>query len=303
MNIMNWQPSKYLEDPQEYQRKYVTPIINNNKDAVTGHHGKFALIILNQPILIHRTLFNNVWQNATYRFCADGGANRLYDLLKTDEERAKFLPDYIRGDLDSLRDSVKDYYESQGVPVECVGDQYSTDFMKCVELVRARDPSPSSSSSSSSSTTTSTGVESTIASEKLDHRTQEERQASNLGIIALGGTGGRFDQSMSSIHHLYILNQERQATLVSDQSIVVVLGAGAHEITCNLDIEGPTCGIIPVGSTEAILTTTGLKWDIEDWKTSFGTQISTSNALVGSKVIVKTNAPVVWTTELRLGEK
>ncbi|KAF8944717.1 hypothetical protein BGZ47_003783 [Haplosporangium gracile] len=299
MNIMNWQPSKYLEDPQEYQRKYVTSTNNNNKDAVAGHHGKFALIILNQPILIHRTLFNNVWQNATYRFCADGGANRLYDLLKTDEERAEFLPDYIRGDLDSLRDSVKDYYESQGVPVEYVGDQYSTDFMKCVELVRARDPLPSSSSS----TTTSTSAKPTITSETPDLRAQEERQASNLEIIALGGTGGRFDQSMSSIHHLYILNQERHATLVSDQSIVVVLGAGMHEITCNLDIEGPTCGIVPVGSTEAILTTTGLKWDIEDWKTSFGTQISTSNALVGSKVTIKTNAPVVWTAELRLGQK
>ncbi|OAQ33456.1 Thiamin pyrophosphokinase [Linnemannia elongata AG-77] len=239
---------------------------------MAGHHGKFALIILNQPILIHRTLFNNVWQNATYRFCADGGANRLYDLLKTDEERSRyeFLPDYIRGDLDSLRDSVKNYYQSKGVPVEGVDDEYSTDFMKCVELVRAP---------------------------------LEGRRASNLGIIALGGTGGRFDQSMSSIHHLYILNQERQATLVSDESIVVVLGAGTHDITCNLDIEGPTCGIIPVGSTEAILTTTGLKWDIEDWKTSFGTQISTSNALAESKVTIKTNAPVVWTTELRFGEK
>ncbi|KAF9146899.1 hypothetical protein BGX30_005109 [Mortierella sp. GBA39] len=289
---MNWQPSKCLEDPQEYQRKYVTA----NNDAMAGHHGKFALIILNQPILIHRTLFNNVWQNATYRFCADGGANRLYDLLKTDEERSKFLPDYIRGDLDSLRDSVKNYYQSQGVPVERNGDEYSTDFMKCVELVRARDPSPSSLTTTAGSTVPA------ITSEAPDHRTLEERQASNLGIVALGGTGGRFDQSMSSIHHLYILNQERHVTLVSDESIVVVLGAGMHEITCNLDIEGPSCGIIPVGSTEAILTTTGLKWDIEDWKTSFGTQISTSNALVGSKVTIKTNAPVVWTTELRFGE-
>ncbi|KAK3835995.1 MAG: thiamine pyrophosphokinase [Linnemannia elongata] len=289
---MNWQPSKCLEDPQEYQRKYVTA----NSDVMAGHHGKFALIILNQPIRIHRTLFNNLWQNATYRFCADGGANRLYDLLETDEERSKFLPDYVRGDLDSLRDSVKNYYQSKGVPVERIDEQNSTDFMKCVELVRARDPSPPSL------TTTAGPTAPAITSEALGQKTLEERHAKNLGIIALGGTGGRFDQSMSSIHHLYILNQERQATLVSDESIIILLSAGTHEITCNLDIEGPTCGIIPVGSTEAILTTTGLKWDVEDWTTRFGTQISTSNALVGSKVTIKTNAPVVWTTELRSAE-
>lgn len=103
--------------------------------------------------------------------------------------------------------------------MEGVDDEYSTDFMKCVELVRARDPSPSSSLTTEGSTA------SAITSQAPDHKALEERRASNLGIIALGGTGGRFDQSMSSIHHLYILNQERQATLVSDESIVVVLGA------------------------------------------------------------------------------
>ncbi|KAI1301123.1 hypothetical protein EDD11_005813, partial [Mortierella claussenii] len=51
---MNWQPSKCLEDPQEYRKKYVS--------EGTGE-GQFALIILNQPILIQRQLFENVWRN------------------------------------------------------------------------------------------------------------------------------------------------------------------------------------------------------------------------------------------------
>ncbi|KAG0284686.1 hypothetical protein BGZ98_005827 [Dissophora globulifera] len=120
-----------------------------------------------------------------------------------------------------------------------------------------------------------------------------------LDMVALGGTGGRFDQSMSSIHHLYILNRERRAALVSNESIVVVLGPGKHEITCNLEIEGPTCGVIPVGSSEATLTLTGFQWDVENWKTSFGTQLSTSNGLIGPNLTIETTAPVVWTTELR----
>ncbi|KAK3814366.1 MAG: thiamine pyrophosphokinase [Benniella sp.] len=278
----SWQPSKYLQDPQEYRQKHVS--------ETTGQ-GKFALIVLNQPILIQRHLFENVWNNATYKFCADGGANRLYDLLGTDDERAKYLPDYIRGDLDSLRDSVKEYYVSKNVPVERVDDVVTTDFMKCVELVRVRDQQLDPAISS----TISTGSPKQLIQE------QQERLTTPLGIVALGGTGGRFDQSMSSIHYLYILNQERQATLISDESVIIVLETGKHEITCNLDIEGPTCGIIPVGSSEAMLTTTGLKWDVENWKSSFGTQISTSNALTGSRVTIETNAPVVWTTELKSG--
>ncbi|KAF9186670.1 hypothetical protein BGZ50_002382 [Haplosporangium sp. Z 11] len=281
---MNWQPSKCLEDPEEYRRKFVSD--------ETGQ-GEFALIILNQPIRIRRQLFDNVWQNAKYRFCADGGANRLYDLLDTDEERTKYLPDYIRGDLDSLRDPVKDYYLAKGVPVERVSDQDSTDFMKCVELVRDRDPQPGSSALVSSPDLSDSSVPN-----GEDQETERGNCGRKLAIVALGGIGGRFDQSMSSIHYLYILNRERQAVLVSNESIVVVLADGTHEITCNLEIEGPSCGVIPVGSSEATLTLTGLKWDVENWKTSFGGQISTSNVLIGSKVIVQTDAPVVWTTEL-----
>ncbi|KAG0261335.1 hypothetical protein BG011_001109 [Mortierella polycephala] len=281
---MNWQPSKCLENPEEYRSKCIS--------KETGQE-EFALIILNQPIRIKRRLFDNVWQNAKYRFCADGGANRLYDLLDTDEERTKYLPDYIRGDLDSLRDIVKDYYLAKGVPVERVSDQDSTDFMKCVDLVRDRDPQLESSASTSSPDL----ADSSVPRDEVQ-KTGKGNYGSKLGIVALGGIGGRFDQSMSSIHYLYILNRERQAVLVSNESIVVVLTSGIHEITCNLEIEGPSCGVIPVGSSEATLTLTGLKWDVENWKTSFGGQISTSNVLIGSKVVVQTDAPVVWTTEL-----
>ena len=57
---MNWQPSKCLEDPEEYQRKYVA--------EETGQ-GEFALIILNQPILLRRNLFENVWRNGIGATC------------------------------------------------------------------------------------------------------------------------------------------------------------------------------------------------------------------------------------------
>lgn len=50
-------------------------------------HAKQSLIILNQPIT-RRDIFEKLWNNCDYRICADGGANRLYDLLSEgDRER------------------------------------------------------------------------------------------------------------------------------------------------------------------------------------------------------------------------
>ena len=46
--------------------------------------------------------------------CADGGANWLYE---TQVER---LPDAVVGDLDSIKDEVKQYYVSKGVIIEQV---------------------------------------------------------------------------------------------------------------------------------------------------------------------------------------
>lgn len=62
---------------------------------------------------------------ATLRVCADGGANRLYDELPSmlpgqaaDEVRAAYLPSAIRGDLDSIRPDVLQFYKARGVQVE-----------------------------------------------------------------------------------------------------------------------------------------------------------------------------------------
>jgi hypothetical protein len=53
----------------------------------TAGHSKQSLIILNQPIT-RRDIFEKLWNNCDYRICADGGANRLHDLLReSDRER------------------------------------------------------------------------------------------------------------------------------------------------------------------------------------------------------------------------
>lgn len=44
------------------------------------------LIILNQPFSL--ALLNCLWISSPWRACADGGANRLYDILAHDEQRS-----------------------------------------------------------------------------------------------------------------------------------------------------------------------------------------------------------------------
>ena len=51
------------------------------------------LLILNQPIASF-DVFSRLWEHAGYRICADGGANRLYDLFEGKLEGLR--GDYVR---------------------------------------------------------------------------------------------------------------------------------------------------------------------------------------------------------------
>lgn len=101
------------------------------------HSRKHALIILNQPF--SRELLQALWRSSQWHCCADGGANRLHDVLRSTANAAseadhrtervylcipentllilyvfcRYLPDLIKGDLDSLRNDVQRYYASQ----------------------------------------------------------------------------------------------------------------------------------------------------------------------------------------------
>ncbi|KAF0498705.1 thiamine pyrophosphokinase [Gigaspora margarita] len=226
----------------------------------------YALIILNQPISRRNNVFHTLWENANLKICADGGGNQLYEAFEGTDKQQMYIPHYIRGDLDSLRDDVKDFYISKGAEVERDPDQNSTDFMKCIELVR-----------------------------------RKERESSvKHEIVALGTFGGRVDQAMSNIHYLYKLKNERRIYLLSDQNMTILLDKGKHQIHCNQAIEGPSCGIIPIGIERAIVTTTGLEWNLTNSSTSFGEMISTSNHLTNDIVMIETDSPILWTVELKI---
>jgi hypothetical protein len=146
--------------------RYESPFfpINENQDQNDSSMSS-ALIILNTPIHKSPSIGNNdapiqckqnsalsgvigaLWKKSTYRVCADGGANRLYEatVLPTNQRDddddnngggvdsvtrsyEDYLPDLITGDLDSLYPHVYEYYKSKGVEIIRVEDQDFHDF-------------------------------------------------------------------------------------------------------------------------------------------------------------------------------
>ncbi|CEJ05460.1 hypothetical protein G6F70_001320 [Rhizopus microsporus] len=231
-----------------------------------NNNNKFCLIVLNQPIVQIDT-FQRLWHNASLRFLADGGSNRLYDAFKHDKQLLEqYIPDEIRGDLDSIRPDVREFYESKNVKITKIHEQDSTDFMKCVYL--------------------------------LQEKEQERNEI--YDIVATPALGGRFDQTMSSIHVLYLLKDQikRKVILVSDENMTVLLDKGTHHIHCRLDLEGPTCGVMPIGAP-AVISSKGLKWDMNSLACHFGGVVSTCNVLNSDLVEIHTDSPVVWTVEIK----
>ena len=55
-----------------------------NPSTVGVPDTKRGLIILNQPF--SRNLLELLWTSCSWHCCADGGANRLFDLFKEDEQ-------------------------------------------------------------------------------------------------------------------------------------------------------------------------------------------------------------------------
>ncbi|KAF2315000.1 hypothetical protein GH714_037494 [Hevea brasiliensis] len=236
--------------------------------TISGDHRPsftYVLVVLNQRLP----------RTARLRVCADGGANRVYDempFLFPHEEaldvRHRYKPDVIEGDMDSIRMEVRDFIPACAFPLffyymtlvsgmswtvlRCLcllsqmqgtkvvdesNDQDTTDLHKCISYIRDFTP---------------------------------DLDKSNLCVLVAGALGGRFDHEAGNINVLYRFSTMRIILISNDCLIYLLPRSHYHEIYIQSSVEGPHCGLIPIGMPSGNTTTTGLQWDLNDMEMRFG---------------------------------
>ncbi|KAI3930965.1 hypothetical protein MKW92_030414 [Papaver armeniacum] len=90
-------------------------------------------------------------------------------------------------------------------------------------------------------------------------------KSDDLCILVAGALGGRFDHEMGNINLLPMTHR--------------------HEIEILASVEGPHCGLFPIGTASAIM--------------KFGGLISTSNIAREEKITVQSDSHLLWTIKIR----
>jgi thiamine pyrophosphokinase len=107
-------------------------------------------------------------------------------------------------------------------------------------------------------------------------------------------------------HATAILPQDAQLFMMSSTSMTWLLPSGSHKIDCNpkssldQDLKVRYCSLIPIGSP-CTVTTSGLKWDLNNDTLAFGRLVSTSNEIHEAnetkQVTVANSVPIVFSME------
>lgn len=224
-----------------------------------------ALVVLNQPITKeNESKLMQLWANSTVKFCVDGGTNRLYDWCQ--DKGLNYVPDYICGDLDSINDSILNNYLSKGAKCVRLSNQDLNDFTKtlrfAINFIKYGLVNEEEADSWYSS----------LKQNDYEHVQIEQ-------IYCFCDFTGRLDHALANLSTLYDECLKRVNTyLISSESVTFLLRKGENIIYINDDekVLGKYCGFFPLAKS-ALVTTRGLKWNLNKQTLKFGSFVSSSN--------------------------
>jgi len=236
-------------------------------DSISHPDSRFALLLLNNESPRHydqkaMEIFQDLWTRAKLRVCIDGGTNFIL------RDSSILRPDIISGDFDSVTPETLSYFKSKGSLIIPTPDQDETDFTKALKIVLSR--------------------------------VKEEQSILDV-ILAVNTLGGRPDHLLSNFHTLHGFVDETPVLLYDiGSSLSWVLKEGTrHVIHLTRNDSSSSfrhwCSLIPL-TGDAIVSTQGLKWNLNQSTLKFGTFISTSNELDpnSSSVEVISNKNILW---------
>ncbi|RWS01504.1 thiamine pyrophosphokinase 1-like isoform X2 [Dinothrombium tinctorium] len=235
---------------------------------VKNCENNYAVILLNFSLDFiepsDENHFYHIWDNASIRIAVDGGANYLKQTFTS----CKF-PDIISGDFDSIKPPVLEFFKQKNVKIIETPDQNETDFTKAVKVLI------------------------------------NEIEQSSITIdrvLVLWSSCGRIDHIMSIVNTLYQMLDYTSIPLYLynlNASLSWILKPGVeHRIEANE--KSSWCSLVPVGDA-CIVTTSGLRWNLNKKKLSFGSLISTSNEfdfINHKEVKVLTDKPILWSMDI-----
>ncbi|XP_037782476.1 thiamin pyrophosphokinase 1-like [Penaeus monodon] len=240
----------------------------------------FAVIVLNESIDSSDFQFvYHLWQKAHVRMCVDGGTNLYHYLIRngpqvtstTNSDPPKCpLPDLITGDFDSIEPEVLKLYQNENVTVIHTPDQDETDFTKAVRV--------------------------------LGKYILERNLMIDQVLVIAGVHSERFDHIMANLATLFKVDEliSVPVIMLCKGSLIWLLSPGNHRIEVAKDVilnsQRAWCGLIPLGHP-TVVTTLGLKWNLDNQELSFGSLVSTSNTYDPkcSSVSIRTSHPLIWT--------
>lgn len=120
-------------------------------------------------------------------------------------------------------------------------------------------------------------------------------------VLILGTLAGRVDQGLGLLHEMIreeARNPEMRLWLFSETNVSFILKQAQNVIREARSSEyfSRNVGILPIYGP-ATITTLGLEWDVTEWETQMGGQVSTSNHIMADEIHIKTSQPVLFTIE------